>query len=72
MSHNYNAVFHSSGSNLYLRPIAIEEKEEEEVEEEEKRWRKRRREAIHNYHAIFRSNATELYSWQTQLFLSSE
>ena len=41
-----------------------EENEEEEEEEEE--------EEIHNYNAVFRGNATQLYSWQVQLFLSGE
>ena len=39
----------------------VEEKGKEEEEEEEEE------EEIHNYNAVFRGNATELYSWPTQL-----
>ena len=42
-----------------------EDEEEEEVEEEEE-------DEIHNYNAIFCGNATKLYLWRTQLFISSE
>ena len=53
MNHNYNPVFRSNGSKLYLQlkaiffPVNQEEEEEKEVEEKneeegEKRWRRRR------------------------------